>query len=866
VDRAEDSATVETVAATEQVQVDKERMQAYSLQVATEQGAPLRLKVQDCGGQEQFLTLLHNLLGGTRGFVVMFNMEWLLSSVPEEEREAHLHFILRWCRIIKNSSPEAFIFFAGTRKDKVSDVKKHEQISNLLCERFRTFNPLVFEDAMTSNGHGPLYFHPIDNTKGQEDGVLKHLMKAMVRKLMDDKYVQAMVPVLWMALLDWIQGLSVPTVSLAEVAQKCQALGMKHEMELALRFFHDLGALMYIPEMMDLVVIHRQKFFMAPASSIARDWKIHLPNKLIAKIQKADCEQEFEDLRENNILHRSALDVLWEGQDNQPESLNLMIMCNVFVPLATEADLEGDKEVGERFLVPALLDATPPKERHGQATFFLLFATSKQFQSWEKSGSVEMKDVESRSSYPYGIFEGLLAEALQTSQASCGMALKRMEMTSKQGKFSYGNHQFCLTFLEGVGMVEVSMQTPSVRFVLETLEQQAGKLAKALARNIECRSAIPSDGGLRPSYHDFRGTILFVNSVRKAVEQGTPLWAESALLGAEELNTTFSRYMLPKGRKDSYDGFASYRQGGPRFDGELAADLFSLASMEMVKTRGEERELQFFWDAQRLESGLDFQEEFCVALSNSTMGIPIVSHWALERMMKLGDDAKVDNVLLEWILMLVLHRAGRLKRICPVLFGFWDDAAELQSGRARSNFCTNLFQSGKGPESLPKVEHEPTLDRASEMLRKMGVNERVSVLDDLTVHGIVGAICTKNGITAWTLKVRSKRDFFVAVKKEVLTCLTGELAHEQLVTSPAALPVPPAGAPMAAASSISGLQQLMMKCNLQDRVNDAEAWFTQNGCESIGELKEVEMETDFVDALQLLPVKAKLLLKKLAEF
>ena len=49
---------------------------------------------------------------------------------------------------------------------------------------------------------------------------------------------------------------------------------------------------------------------------------------------------------------------------------------------------------------------------------------------------------------------------------------------------------------------------------------------------------------------------------------------------------------------------------------------------------------------------------------------------------------------------------------------------------------------------------------------------------------------------------------------------------------------------------------------LSDKIGAAEAWLDEQGCDSLAELKEAEMEEDFAKALELKPVKKKLLLSR----
>ena len=69
----------------------------------------------------------------------------------------------------------------------------------------------------------------------------------------------------------------------------------------------------------------------------------------------------------------------------------------------------------------------------------------------------------------------------------------------------------------------------------------------------------------------------------------------------------------------------------------------------------------------------------------------------------------------------------------------------------------------------------------------------------------------------------------------------------------------------APASAVVGLVELMKECSLLDKLDAAIAWSEENGVDSIHIIKEVNMEADFVTALDLKKAPQKLLLKRLKE-
>lgn len=357
--------------------------------------------------------------------------------------------------------------------------------------------------------------------------------------------------------------------------------------------------------------------------------------------------------------------------------------------------------------------------------------------------------------------------------------MKRMELTRFHGKFKFKTHCFHMMLLEEKGMVEVVVQTPSVRFVMDHLDKKARELARALSSGTECCFAFPVDGGANGPYRDYQGPLVLVESLREAVRRNKPIDAGETDLSTAHIRSTFSRYLNPRGLQESYHVFESYRQGG--FDTELATDLFRLLSLETVEvgSSGEVQEVLPFWDQQVLEPGRDFQQDFCEALAKTTVAVPIVTEHTMERMQpsKLSDSG-ADNVLLEWTLIRALYIAGRLPRVFPIFLGSWDNAMELRSGREPGIFCTDLFASPM-VKNLPKVVHEPTMRVARTMLPRMGVETLPLDFDQWTVydifHGINGLSKMNTTVCGWNFKVRSKSDFFTVVKDEVMEVLKKEI-------------------------------------------------------------------------------------------
>ena len=97
-------------------------------------------------------------------------------------------------------------------------------------------------------------------------------------------------------------------------------------------------------------------------------------------------------------------------------------------------------------------------------------------------------------------------------------------------------------------------------------------------------------------------------------------------------------------------------------------------------------QVRVFLDRVRLRMGERFDHGFVRGLNVSRVAVPLLSHGAIQRMEALdpsSDNDWCDNVLVEWMLMLELHLAGRVKAIQPILIG------KLQPDGTMSNFFTD---------------------------------------------------------------------------------------------------------------------------------------------------------------------------------
>jgi hypothetical protein len=96
----------------------------------------------------------------------------------------------------------------------------------------------------------------------------------------------------------------------------------------------------------------------------------------------------------------------------------------------------------------------------------------------------------------------------------------------------------------------------------------------------------------------------------------------------------------------------------------------------------------------------------------------------------------VDNVLLEWVMILESFRAGRVQKVYPILFG--KRASHVSDAQGVVVTVSDLFSDGC-LNALPCIAPTATLAQAAELLRANGI-EPSEHLHAHTVHSIVHAL------------------------------------------------------------------------------------------------------------------------------
>lgn len=386
-----------------------------------------------------------------------------------------------------------------------------------------------------------------------------------------------------------------------------------------------------------------------------------------------------------------------------------------------------------------------------QLTCFLAFATDETMPTWERKQHVTMEQVAREGFYPSGVFPRVLGKAVSWMQVTTQCAVEDMELRAERAVLSYGSHSFALQNLPTKGCIRVEIMVQSSQLVLETLLAQTRKVLGECVKNLRCNVLVPADGGTRQGgYEEYDGSLVVLYGAKGLQEvegRGDAMFiGVGQRVEATELRYRFQLFLPPRGLRDSYDVFLSYRWGS--LDAELTEALFTLLSQQVVGGKA----VQVFLDKQRLQSGRDFQRDFSVALVNSVLFVPVISHHALKRLLTFESDSDVDNLLLEWTLAVDLLEQGKLAGCCPIMMGtplseLGAEALKKEAEKHKGALVTSLFSAG-GPAELPVVTAVNVILRAEKVLSSLSLSPSAQ-MKALSVRALVHALTSHLGVPAW---------------------------------------------------------------------------------------------------------------------
>jgi GTPase SAR1 family protein len=732
--------------------------------LATMQDADTNLQISlfDFGGQSVFEVIHHLFLTRNGVYALVFNMEWLVREGPEKEKA--LRFMRNWLSSIavhtynKVTKMTAPIVIVGTRLDTVPSGAVHEKISTILHEQFSDNlawrSVIGNEDGRDSNGKAFQWFFPVDNRLGKRGASMKHLM-SVVHGVMDKaEYTHKEVPLTWFKAIDHLSDTKQDCLSLTEVIATAGNCGVaEQEVPLTLAFLHDMGHLMWLdePGLRDVVILDPVSYLVTPATIIICKLKPdHDDTTHHCLDTHRECERmhkrEWGLLKNDGVLSVKLLPILWQPYVAHTEVLlQLMVKFGLLVPLREAAGTVT------QYLVPTLLSAAPQNDPSVVSwtdtvycSCYFVFTLAEEL---GQSTTLTEADLKCAAFLPGGMFERIVGKALSWTQhtsRSSSINLQSVLLYKDVAVLSFGRQRFRLVHCADIHCVRLDVEGTNPLGVHQKLQDFIQSIADECMRSLKCFSAVsfcstasaaenlstqPAVGrALHPSE-----LLIPLQQLRQASKGESMLaWRGGrALITMPEIKSKYKPWLQHYDLRERYDAFISYRWG--RHDSKFTEQLFDALTNYSVGAQN--RAIEVFLDRKRLQDGRMFKTDFASALTHSLVVIPVVSVDALHRMHE-HDPAQIDNVLLEWTMILESFEAKRVQKVYPVLFGS-RVIAPVQSGSGASETVkVKDFFAEQAGQYLPKTVPTATLHQARELLVANGV-EPSEKLHDYTVYSIV---------------------------------------------------------------------------------------------------------------------------------
>jgi GTPase SAR1 family protein len=779
--------------------------------LATMQDADTGLLISlfDFGGQSVFEVIHHLFLTRNGVYALVFNMEWLVAEGPE--RDKALRFMRNWLSSIavhtynKTIALTAPIVIVGTRLDKVASPTDHEKISTLLHEQFSdnlAWQSVVGnEQGRDSNGRAFQWFFPVDNVAGRTGPTMQHLMSVVQGEIDKAEYTHKEVPLTWFKAIDQMGDTKKDCLTLTEVVATAGTCGVsEQEAPLMLSFLHDMGHLMWLdePGLRDVVILDPVSYLVTPATIIiCKLTPDHEDTIHHCLASHRECERRhkraWSQLTHEGVLSVQLLPILWEKyQEHSVVLLQLMVKFGLLVPL--HGDAAGPVT---QYLVPTLLTPASPEDAFivnwtnaDYSTCYFVFTLSPDL---SRSSTVTDAELRAAGFLPGGMFERIVGKALSWSQdtsVDAAIDLQSVILHKDVAVLAFGRQRFRLVNCADIHCVRVDVEGAHPIGVQQKLQNFMQRIIDECMKSLLCFCAVPFlsaavDNAVPQS--SLRKTLLPnellipLSQLRRASKGESMLVrkGQHTLLTEAEIAKKYGQWLQLYVLRDRYDAFLSYRWG--RYDSEFTEQLFDMFTNFPLGEQN--RAVEVFLDRKRLQDGRLFKSDFAKALTHSLVVVPVVSVDALARMVE-HNPSQPDNVLLEWVMILESHTAGRVLKVFPILFGqrkTQDVGAQAADGSAGpAAFTVADFFAEKVQDTLPVIAPTATVAVAAELLRENGI-EPSEKMQSYTVHSVVHAmlqflLCKANDFPARRLV----GDFAKKVVRLLHDC--GSAAMDAVVT------------------------------------------------------------------------------------
>ena len=249
--------------------------------------------------------------------------------------------------------------------------------------------------------------------------------------------------------------------------------------------------------------------------------------------------------------------------------------------------------------------------------------------------------------------------------------IKISELFENVAVLRYGGQRFRLTHLTKSNCIQVDVEGENPYAIYQRLCTQIGNIKSETLKSLGYIPTllVKSDSGSSDYIHiPFNMNLMSSNTYDDYVIESTCMKGINYRISGRDIKKQHPHWFANLGILDRYDVFISHRWGD--YDNKLVARLYDSLTLYPIGQNG--RSIATFLDFKggSLQSGDNFQKGFARALIRSRVIVPVVSKFALERMVDHDGDVE-DNVLIEWIIALecvnATYDGPRISKIYPVL-------------------------------------------------------------------------------------------------------------------------------------------------------------------------------------------------------
>jgi GTPase SAR1 family protein len=750
-------------------------------------GTQIHVRLYDFGGQDVFYSIHPYFLTRTGIYLVVFNMSHLRPK-QTEENDAHsqqrqnkcLQYLSFWLNsvavntkhIVNAKEVIAPIVLVGTHKDLVLEERDHHRISRLLTRKFShsIFWPFVAEN--TTNG---LVYFPVKNVAGEGDPTIDSLMETVITKVKLSPHLSVMRPLCWFRIIDILTAREVATITFKEVCDVAAECGIQlSSVPTLLEFLHDMGVLMWFREgnLEDTIILDPIAYFVTPVTRIICDPGLHGGD-----IHKACWKQyrgAYDNLRQNRLANRKVLQFLLSGSDcsdkHSETLIELMLRFKLLVRWESMITSPSAVDTDELFIVPSLFLLSdnavscmelkyPLPPECPVITVYLLFALDEKTLTF----ALEEKHFWNNCFLPTGVFEHLGALALSWSQLTPDADPEDLTLNKDLIILAFGNVWFRMVHRPVYNCIQVDAAAPAMLTVLRRLMGLLKTITISATQHLHVMPFV-SFADNSGEQKCFLGESCLTGIVEGSTSKFELPWRQSLdkdLIRSEHPWLTAGRCSVDPCR---YDGFISYRWNRS-FEDTFVTSLYDQLSDFVI----EDRVLQVFLDRKRIPVARPFPTVFFGALMNSHLMIPVVSPYALQRMLAHRVDCTtIDFLLTEWLSAMVINRYSghypdvKLKYVYPIIVVEPVDGAEISYFSMKEHLSTEI--------PVPTIKEVKHLFAQSCGALPL---EALNWIDEQTVKSIVDGIMTHNNPRQISLKASMKKNLTGSVKDILdILCLT----------------------------------------------------------------------------------------------